>query len=877
MNNSSQPANPNAGPQRETDEHSNLSDTTAESKTKVLPDVLDALCSNAVPPENPRQYDVGLSALLRLKAKTNRQPWRVESSTVVPVLPFDASPTVLPPRFGRFLVQEELGRGGFGIVVKAFDTVLNRTVALKVPKLENLDQIDQQFDREGRAAAALDHPNIVPIYDAGKIGPVPFISFAYCPGKSLSAWLKESNDFLPPMLTARWLSQLADGIHHAHSRQILHRDLKPGNVLLVPIHDHVDDPEQCVLKITDFGLAKPLDADANKTQSNVVKGTLAYMSPEQTRGGKIDGRSDVYGLGSILFEMLTRRPPFQGDSAAELINQICHSDVIPPRRLRSSIPRDLETICMKCLEKDPSRRYQTARDLQNDLNAFVAGKPIKARPISTLGQLVRWAGRQPLAAGLATTLIAGMLIAFSVMFILWQWASRNAELALDEKKRLEVANIRLVGLQREANAAQQRAERLFSKSLEAVSTLTTLAYDQQEAPGMQQFASKSIMEADALYTSLLTLNSKDKQLRIKAANAARMMAANSMYFGRVDEAFKHYDRAENMHKILNRDFPGDDDQLAAYAHVLVNYGYALRGKQRPDNEKRLEQAKQLLQEILQRKPNHLAARRSLSNLLANFAHWDFTSKKAVSAKKNAEQALDLARKLMQQPGELPDRIAVGFATDVLVRLAFEEKDYARAHALVDESIAALSVSNLAGDKLWAMDRIAMSFELKSGILRAENKPLEAIHYAERAHKAFLEQQRAFPESLTVNQRTFSHSMRLGRMYVSNNMLSKGVDTCTSAIDLKWHVIRQSPNAADLRSYSSLIKKEFQYTLALLQRSAFKRPMAQIVFKMQLLAIETDLRIDFWKCRITFARGGARADQNNAHHCPNSDSSRRPLN
>ncbi|MHC5539171.1 serine/threonine-protein kinase, partial [Singulisphaera rosea] len=298
-------------------------------------------------------------------------------------------PPELPRRFGSFLLHSELGRGGFGVVYLATATVLQRKVALKLPRPEIALTPDfrRRFLREGEAASRLDHPHIVPIFEIGEEGAVCYIASAYCEGITLAEWLRRRSTPLPAPLAADLLAKLALAVGHAHDRSILHRDLKPRNVLLHGSWTEAS-PEPVaagfVPRICDFGLAKILDQEGDDTCSGIAIGSPAYMAPEQAAGRsrEISPGTDVYALGVILYELLTGRTPFQGETVLETLRHVSEGEPPPLRSLRPGVPRDLDTICMKCLERRPDRRYRDGSDLADDLGRFLAARPIRAQPAS---------------------------------------------------------------------------------------------------------------------------------------------------------------------------------------------------------------------------------------------------------------------------------------------------------------------------------------------------------------------------------------------------------------------------------------------------------------------------------------------------------------
>lgn len=324
-------------------------------------------------------------------------------------------PAAMPEQLGRFQILRELGRGGFGVVSLAFDPALNRRVALKVPLPEVLASPEghRQSMREAQAAAVLDHPNLVPVYEAGWIGPVPYVASAYCEGIDLGKWLRQRDGPVPPRLAARLTAKLAGAVQHAHERGILHRDLKPANVLMQRPSADLQDEDGFIPRITDFGLAKQVSGPREETLSALLVGSPPYMAPEQAAGkrSEIGPKTDIYALGAVLYELLTGRPPHQGETPLETVQQVLATEPKPPRQLRPGLPADLQTIVLKCLEKAPDRRYESARALADDLQRFLDGHPVHARRSDLLTRLRLWVldPRRTLDAGSLTMAFAALL------------------------------------------------------------------------------------------------------------------------------------------------------------------------------------------------------------------------------------------------------------------------------------------------------------------------------------------------------------------------------------------------------------------------------------------------------------------------------------
>ncbi len=355
---------------------------------------------------------------------------------------------VAPPAVAGYEILGELGRGGMGVVYRARQLGLNRLVALKMVLAgRHAGPKDlARFRQEAEAAARLHHPNIVQIFDIGEAEGCPYFALELVEGGSLVRRLR--GDPQPVQPAARLVETLARAIHYAHRQGIVHRDLKPANVLLsfnrLRLGDSSVDRiesvnrkrlEEVVPKITDFGLAKRLDEPGPGTHTGEVVGTPSYMAPEQAgdRGKPVGPAADVYALGAILYELLTGRPPFKAATPLDTVLQVLHEEPVPPRRLQPGVPRDLETICLKCLGKEPARRYGSAEALADDLRRFRHGIPIKARPVGRRERLWKWARRRPLTAGLIVGLVLITVLGFAGVTWQWQEARQARDAALVER------------------------------------------------------------------------------------------------------------------------------------------------------------------------------------------------------------------------------------------------------------------------------------------------------------------------------------------------------------------------------------------------------------------------------------------------------------
>jgi WD40 repeat protein len=376
--------------------------------------------------------------------------------------------------FGDYELVEEIGRGGMGVIYRARQLSLQRTVALKMI-LAGADASAEEvkrFREEAEKAATLDHPHIVPIYEVGEHDGRQYFSMKLIDGGSLADQLPRFRS--DPKAAARLLAQVARAVHHGHQRQILHRDLKPGNILL----DAKGEPH-----VADFGLAKRFetDADPQRAASGIV-GTPSYMAPEQASGEKgLTTAVDVYALGAILYELLTGRPPFQAATTLDTLLQVLEQPPVPPRRLNPQADRDLETICLKCLAKEPRGRYGSAEALAEDLERWLRGEPIVARPTPAWERAAKWVKRRPAIAGLVAALVAMAAVGFGLVWWQWQEAEDQRELAENAQRSAEGQRVRADAARR---TAEEKAGLAESRLAEHYLDRALAAFDREADPAL---------------------------------------------------------------------------------------------------------------------------------------------------------------------------------------------------------------------------------------------------------------------------------------------------------------------------------------------------------------------------------------------------------
>ncbi|MRR52529.1 MAG: serine/threonine protein kinase, partial [Rhodocyclaceae bacterium] len=359
--------------------------------------------------------------------------------------------------FGDYDLLGEIGRGGMGVVHRARQRGLDRIVALKmiIPSRLTSGTDLQRFRLEAETAARLDHPSILPIYEIGEISGQPYFTTKYLEGGSLARRISERQPGIDAKTAndqVRLFLKVCQAVAYAHDRGVLHRDLKPANILL----DREGEPY-----VADFGLARLLEQESDLTLSQAMVGTPAYAAPEQLRGGSrhLTTAADVYSLGAVLYEMLSGQPPLRGPTTAETVRQVLDEDAKPLRALNAAVDRDLEAICRKCLEKDPRQRYANAGELTRELEHYLAGEPIQARPLDTVTLAWRWCRRRPAIASLIGA-VAMAVLAVALVASLATWRISTARKA--EQRESYYLNISLADSSIKGGDISRAKELLFS-------------------------------------------------------------------------------------------------------------------------------------------------------------------------------------------------------------------------------------------------------------------------------------------------------------------------------------------------------------------------------------------------------------------------------
>jgi tetratricopeptide (TPR) repeat protein len=562
----------------------------------------------------------------------------LESALLEPTTPAGARASAPPLlAFNDYELLEEIARGGMGVVYRARQIGLNRPVAVKMilgGHLANAAEM-QRFRAEAETAAQLHHPNIVAIHEVGEHEGQPFFSMELVAGRNLAQVVRDEP--LPSRKAAAYLKTISEAVQYAHSRGVLHRDLKPSNILI----DENDQP-----RITDFGLAKRLEGDASLTITGQVLGSPSFIPPEQAAGRKdeIGPPSDVYSLGAILYHLLTGRPPFVAETLPQTLRMVTESEPVSPRLLNASVPRDLETISLKCLEKDPRRRYGTARELAEELERFLRDEPILARPIGAAARLMRWCRRNPRLARTATAAL--------LLFIIVLIGGPIAILQINQsRKRAEIGQKQAL---LEATKSRQVAE-LLKEMLRGVAPSVALGRD---TTLMREILDKTV-----------------ENMSLELTNQPLVEAELQDTIGRVYVELGEFSKAEAIHRkelATHRKLLGNEH--LDVANSLTRLAIALNGQERfEEGEKSVREALAIQKKQLGEK--HLDVAHSLRTLAMHLSNQG----KRDEAEKLVRQALEIHQKL-------GDRHEIAQTLGSLAHLVME-KDLVEAERMFRDVIA----------------------------------------------------------------------------------------------------------------------------------------------------------------------------------------------
>jgi serine/threonine protein kinase/Flp pilus assembly protein TadD len=660
-------------------------------------------------------------------------------------------------------LEEVLGYGGMGVVYRARQVALDRDVAVKF--LRDAHRSDsgrrERFLQEARAVARLRHPHLVQLYEFGELpgagSSQPYLVLEYVPGGSLASLLRSAPQ--RPAEAARLVETLADAIHYAHQQGVIHRDLKPANVLMQqaegvgtgpvgsdrvqrPVTPRRLGPDLCA-KITDFGLAKLL-AGGDLTQTGDVLGTPSYMAPEQAWGksASLTAAVDIYGLGAILYEALTGRPPFAAATVDATLGQVRQDEPVPPRRLQPTVPRDLETICLKSLRKEASRRYATARELADDLRRFQAGEPVRARPVGVGERLVVRCRRRPgvaaLLAALAFVFVAGS------SGVVWQWQCANHHAAEAERNAAAYRHERDT-----ASQEKERAERQLQLVRDRVGTLERLGHDILKRPGQYRTGQAVLEEALAFYQQILPEEGNDPRVRQEAAKLFGQVAWIHQTLGQADKAAESWSHQASLVESLLKEQPENRPLRILLADILrwrgnmmrdLSQGYAAR--------EYYARAAEIHEGLVRDFPQEPEYKVALANTLLNQATLLSRSGQsdAMAAIYDRVEELDRAA-VRAKPADPRYRSELALALGARGRLLLETGRCAQAEVAVRESVDIYRKLLAGGSMKGALERyMARNLGCLGRVLAAAGNLPEAERFYREAVKLLDELVEQHPES-----------------------------------------------------------------------------------------------------------------------------------
>lgn len=685
--------------------------------------------------------------------------------------------------FAKYELLDEIGRGGMGIVYRARQQGLGRVVALKVLRsIESHPKVRQRFQQEAETVASLQHPNIVQVIEISLESGKEFLSMEFLSGGSLEAKLEQrawSNHDI-----AALIQTLAQAIHYAHERGIIHRDLKPANILFTA---------ENTPKIVDFGLAKRLQDELSGSVTGGVLGTPCYMSPEQAVGNEtpIGFSTDVYSLGVVLYQMLTKRLPFEGKTAIETLRWIVDRECEAPSKLVPSVPRDLETVCLKCLAKSPSDRYATAQELAEDLERFLDHQPIRARRAGWLELAGRKIKRHPQVAALAASIVVVGLGASTLLYYQSQEVDQLArENAQHQKSEAH--------LRERVNEAEIAYEESLRKARASVKEWTQLGLRLDNDPGMDGLRRKAFEDAIAYYRECLTTDNVDDSIRFEAAIAAIQAAHFHADIGEYKSSETELRAAEQWLGEL----PVEPRVKLYQADVQVILANVLRRMDRWDeSQQSYEKAIEIGKDLLSVAPNNTGHLIRQSNALVNLCvvhkfrgKWDESLKTYLQAMNLSTKAATIRAKrtvpdfLLESTQvelqELPKALdkVTDYLSDMCEKLSAEDPG----------TLKALAQENYLPEIALCLDDAGQVFENKTQVLLAEKSYREAIRLRKLTQSLAQENRR-------IDQFLARSETNLGKLLFDNDRFEESRMSLDAANSIYISLVKDFPERMDYRT------------------------------------------------------------------------------
>lgn len=756
----------------------------------------------------------------------------VAEDSPIPVgIPLSATPTLLSPPPGPsappsptssrrssfdYELLGEVAAGGMGVVYRARQVSLNRIVALKMIRTGQFASAleRRRFFAEAETAALLDHPNIVPIYEVGELSGQPFLSMKFIDGGCLSRAIPTL--FADPQRLATTIGQVARAVHHAHQHGILHRDLKPANILL----DREGAPH-----VTDFGLAKRIDGENALTHSGAMVGTPSYMAPEQANGGRLTVAADVYGLGAILYECITSRPPFVGTTLYDTVIMVRSAEPVAPSRLRGTVPRDLETICLKALEKDPKRRYATAAELAEDLEHFVADEPIRARPVGTAERLYKWARRRPAQAGLVAVSLAAVIVVIG----LFLWSYVRIDRALDEARQQQQR------AERRSRQARHAADRMYTQV--AVNWLL-------DEPSKDALQREFLEEALALYEELAQDMGHDPEGLEQTGRALFHMGGILRLLGQTKASEEAYLRAIALQRERKAALPEEESPLRSLAETYNWLGELYRegGRRLADAQEAYHSAHNL-QAALVARSGRAEDRRDLARTHYNLGIVAMDTGRTDSARQEYDRAVDLLRGVLAADDRLEDarhNLAQCLINRAVLRRA--EKNLDEADTDYREALALLRrLRREAGSRPRYRLDLAVNLNNHGNLLAEAGRPDDALAARQEALTLGKELVVDFPKRPKHRKELANIHNSLAVALLGRGDRAGARRHWQDALDLDEALVREQPDYPDVLGQRGITRGNLGWLATAEQKWAEARPLLELAVKdlKEALALNAD--------------------------------------
>jgi len=718
--------------------------------------------------------------------------WNVGSTADMPddgdafdVLPAADNGDISGQRLGRFEIIRLLGSGGGGLVFQARDPQLHRNVALKIPRPDSVlnARRRERFLREAQAIASLQHPYLATVFEAGELGPICFIASEYCSGPTLAQWLAERTEPVLPRVAALLTSLICEAVSHIHQHGILHRDIKPSNILLQPLTNNLGDSSLQAAqsigylpRLTDFGLARLLHSDTGNIDADV--GTPSYMAPEQALGhnDSIGVTTDVYGIGALLYHLLTGQPPFRGENDAATRQLVAEQRLVSPRFLRPDLPRELEAICLKSLASTPSDRYGSAEQLREELQRYLQGKPIAALRYYRIQRFAKSYRRHPLVATLLTALSVTLIAAWLGMWHLYAKAELHRRQA-ESNFRQALAAVDNFSQIADSVIGDIPGAELLRRQLDETSLQYYEAFIREHGdhnPQLRRSLARAYFrvgqihigagESEAAYLAYEKAVRLQEEVISQVANdtalvgelATSLFSLSSLEFERGNEAagLDLQQRSLQLRTLRLDGSPNDEEQLCGVAGCYNRIGlYYIGRRDREAALEQLQQARLLWERMLRQTPKNVEARLGLAVTLNRTAMaWGFDQQRATAIQFDQEAVVVLESLVAEYP------LVNGFHRE----LASCHANLARWQARLDRPAAEANHRKAIAirESLVAMnpggvsyqDDLAESLWIFGEFLARRNRFADAIAHLERAQAMLEDLQQLMPDHVKYQRR-----------------------------------------------------------------------------------------------------------------------------